>query len=123
MSDTWASERHQQRLPCPPLAATHDTPIPLLCHVSGITGQTSCPQVFIGGQFIGGCNDGGLGGVSATGFQLVTLGLTRGTLPASTKAAAIAALLPLLLFSPLRVARLLRCLVRSASHVPILATF
>jgi len=31
--------------------------------LAGITGQTSCPQVFIGGQFIGGCNDGGLGGV------------------------------------------------------------
>lgn len=27
------------------------------------TGQTSVPQVFIRGQFIGGCNDGGLGGV------------------------------------------------------------
>ena len=29
----------------------------------GITGQTSVPQVFIGGEFIGGCNDGGIGGV------------------------------------------------------------
>lgn len=28
-----------------------------------ITGQSSVPQVFIGGEFIGGCNDGGLGGV------------------------------------------------------------
>mmetsp|Transcript_27945 Transcript_27945/g.76279 ORF Transcript_27945/g.76279 Transcript_27945/m.76279 type:complete len:128 (-) Transcript_27945:773-1156(-) len=28
-----------------------------------ITGQTSVPQVFAGGQFIGGCNDGGMGGV------------------------------------------------------------
>ncbi len=29
----------------------------------GITGQTSVPQVFIGGEFVGGCNDGGMGGV------------------------------------------------------------
>lgn len=28
-----------------------------------LTGQTSVPQVFVKGQFIGGCNDGGLGGV------------------------------------------------------------
>jgi len=28
-----------------------------------ITGQSSVPQVFIGGEFIGGCNDGGMGGV------------------------------------------------------------
>uniref|UniRef100_A0A7S2SKC0 Glutaredoxin domain-containing protein n=1 Tax=Rhizochromulina marina TaxID=1034831 RepID=A0A7S2SKC0_9STRA len=26
------------------------------------TGQTSVPQVFVKSQFIGGCNDGGLGG-------------------------------------------------------------
>ena len=31
--------------------------------LAGITGQTSVPQVFVGGQFIGGCNDGGMGGV------------------------------------------------------------
>ena len=29
----------------------------------GITEQSSVPQVFVGGQFIGGCNDGGMGGV------------------------------------------------------------
>ena len=29
----------------------------------GITEQTSVPQVFVGGQFVGGCNDGGMGGV------------------------------------------------------------
>ena len=28
-----------------------------------ITGQSSVPQVFVGGEFIGGCNDGGIGGV------------------------------------------------------------
>ena len=27
-----------------------------------VTGKTSVPQVFVKGQFIGGCNDGGLGG-------------------------------------------------------------
>ncbi|KAG8465998.1 hypothetical protein KFE25_005568 [Diacronema lutheri] len=27
------------------------------------TGRTSVPAIFIGGQFVGGCNDGGLGGV------------------------------------------------------------
>ena len=27
-----------------------------------LTGKTSVPQVFVKGQFIGGCNDGGLGG-------------------------------------------------------------
>lgn len=26
------------------------------------TGQTSVPQVFVKGEFIGGCNDGGMGG-------------------------------------------------------------
>lgn len=31
--------------------------------LAGITGQTSCPQVFAGGQFLGGCNDGGIGGI------------------------------------------------------------
>lgn len=27
------------------------------------TGRTSVPAVFIGGAFVGGCNDGGMGGV------------------------------------------------------------
>ena len=27
------------------------------------TGRTSVPALYIGGQFVGGCNDGGLGGV------------------------------------------------------------
>lgn len=31
--------------------------------LSTITGQTSAPQVFVGGEFVGGCNDGGMGGV------------------------------------------------------------
>ena len=28
-----------------------------------MTGRTSVPAVFVGGEFVGGCNDGGLGGV------------------------------------------------------------
>jgi glutaredoxin 3 len=28
------------------------------------TGRTSLPAVFINGEYVGGCNDGGLGGVS-----------------------------------------------------------
>lgn len=31
--------------------------------LAGIIGRTSVPAVFIGGQFVGGANDGGLGGV------------------------------------------------------------
>mmetsp|Transcript_49445 Transcript_49445/g.107687 ORF Transcript_49445/g.107687 Transcript_49445/m.107687 type:complete len:97 (+) Transcript_49445:72-362(+) len=30
--------------------------------LQGKTGKSSVPQVFIKGQFVGGCNDGGLGG-------------------------------------------------------------
>ena len=29
-----------------------------------IIGRTSLPAVFAGGKFLGGCNDGGLGGVA-----------------------------------------------------------
>lgn len=28
-----------------------------------ITGRTSVPAIFVGGEFIGGCNDGGMGGI------------------------------------------------------------
>ena len=28
-----------------------------------MTGRTSVPAIFVGGEFVGGCNDGGLGGV------------------------------------------------------------
>ena len=27
------------------------------------TGRTSVPALYVGGEFVGGCNDGGLGGV------------------------------------------------------------
>jgi len=40
-----------------------DDGMAMKAELAGITGQTSCPQVFIGGKFIGGCNDGGMGGV------------------------------------------------------------
>jgi len=36
---------------------------PLRAELAAITGRTSVPAVFIDGIFIGGCNDGGLGGV------------------------------------------------------------
>jgi len=31
--------------------------------MGGLVGQTSVPAVWIGGEFIGGCNDGGKGGI------------------------------------------------------------
>ena len=40
-----------------------DNGMAIKAELAGITGQTSVPQVFIGGEFIGGCNDGGIGGV------------------------------------------------------------
>ena len=40
-----------------------DDGMAMKAELAGITGQTSVPQVFIGGQFVGGCNDGGMGGV------------------------------------------------------------
>ena len=35
----------------------------LRAELAELTGRTSVPAVFIGGEFVGGCNDGGLGGV------------------------------------------------------------
>jgi glutaredoxin 3 len=35
----------------------------LRAELADLTGRTSVPAVFIGGEFVGGCNDGGLGGV------------------------------------------------------------
>jgi glutaredoxin-related protein len=32
--------------------------------LAALTGRTSVPSVWIGGQFVGGYNDGGLGGVA-----------------------------------------------------------
>lgn len=40
-----------------------DDGMAIKAELAGITGQTSVPQVFVGGKFIGGCNDGGMGGV------------------------------------------------------------
>lgn len=35
----------------------------LRAELAEITGRTSVPAVFVGSEFVGGCNDGGLGGV------------------------------------------------------------
>ena len=35
----------------------------LRAELAGITGRTSVPALFVGGEFLGGCNDGGKGGV------------------------------------------------------------
>lgn len=35
----------------------------LRAELAELTGRTSVPAVFICGEFVGGCNDGGLGGV------------------------------------------------------------
>ena len=36
---------------------------PLRAELAEKTGRTSVPALYIGGEFVGGCNDGGLGGV------------------------------------------------------------
>jgi len=36
---------------------------PLRAELAAKTGRTSVPAVFVGGEFAGGCNDGGMGGV------------------------------------------------------------
>jgi glutaredoxin 3 len=48
-----------------------------------VTGRTSVPAVFIGGEFAGGCNDGGLGGV-------ITLQQERRLIPLLERAGALA---------------------------------
>ena len=35
----------------------------LRAELAELTGRTSVPAVFVGGEFLGGCNDGGAGGV------------------------------------------------------------
>ena len=35
----------------------------LRAELAELTGRTSVPALYIGGEFVGGCNDGGLGGV------------------------------------------------------------
>jgi glutaredoxin 3 len=35
----------------------------LRAELAELTGRTSVPALYVGGQFLGGCNDGGLGGV------------------------------------------------------------
>jgi glutaredoxin 3 len=41
----------------------------LRAELAGMTGRTSVPAVFIKGQFAGGCNDGGMGGVITLNSQ------------------------------------------------------
>lgn len=36
---------------------------PLRAELAEKTGRTSVPALYVGGQFVGGCNDGGMGGV------------------------------------------------------------
>lgn len=40
-----------------------DNGMAIKAELAGIIGRTSVPAVFVGGEFVGGCNDGGLGGV------------------------------------------------------------
>jgi glutaredoxin 3 len=35
----------------------------LRAELAELTGRTSVPALYIAGQFVGGCNDGGMGGV------------------------------------------------------------
>ena len=42
-----------------------------------MTGRTSVPAVFVGGEFVGGCNDGGLGGVMTLESQGKLKGMRR----------------------------------------------
>ena len=35
----------------------------LRSELAELTGRTSVPALYVGGAFVGGCNDGGLGGV------------------------------------------------------------
>ena len=35
----------------------------LRAELAEATGRTSVPALYVGGSFVGGCNDGGLGGV------------------------------------------------------------
>ena len=45
--------------------------------LSKMTGRTSVPAVFVGGEFVGGCNDGGLGGVMTLESQGKLKGMCR----------------------------------------------
>ena len=36
---------------------------PLRAELAELTGRTSVPALYVGGAFVGGCNDGGMGGV------------------------------------------------------------
>ena len=40
-----------------------DDGYPLRAELAEATGRTSVPALYVGGSFVGGCNDGGMGGV------------------------------------------------------------
>ena len=56
---------------------------PLRAELAEKTGRTSVPAVFVGGEFVGGCNDGGLGGVMTLqkDGRLVPMLTTAGAIP------------------------------------------
>ena len=41
----------------------------LRAELGKMTGRTSVPAIFVGGEFAGGCNDGGLGGIMSLDSQ------------------------------------------------------
>jgi len=54
---------------------------PLRAELANLVGRTSVPAVWIGGQFIGGCNDGPTGGI----VKLDESGELRSMLEAASK--------------------------------------
>ena len=49
----------------------------LRAELGKMTGRTSVPAIFVGGQFAGGCNDGGLGGIMSLESQGKLKGMRR----------------------------------------------
>jgi len=55
----------------------------LRAELAELTGRTSVPALYVGGAFVGGCNDGGMGGVMTLqkDGRLVPLLKDAGALP------------------------------------------
>ena len=49
----------------------------LRAELGKMTGRTSVPAIFVGGEFAGGCNDGGLGGIMSLESQGKLKGMRR----------------------------------------------
>jgi len=49
----------------------------LRAELGKMTGRTSVPAIFVGGEFAGGCNDGGLGGIMSLESQGKLKGMHR----------------------------------------------